>query len=90
MRLVIMLVLILVILVILLVTQSQKRRLSPALVLALDLAHIRLGCVQVRRERDLLQSRVESAEGEAERERGLHRRELRRKAKEGQEVSMAL
>ena len=41
---------------------------------------------QVRRERDVLQSRLEAAEAEAERERGLHRRELRRKAKEAQEV----
>ena len=40
----------------------------------------------VRKERDLLLARVEAAEAELERERGLHRRELRRKAKETQEV----
>ncbi|KXZ44868.1 VFL3 protein [Gonium pectorale] len=41
----------------------------------------------VRKDRDLLQARVEAAEAELERERGLHRRELRRKAKEQQEVA---
>lgn len=45
---------------------------------------------QVRKERDLLQARLETAEAELERERGLHRRELRRKAKETQEVSEQL
>lgn len=45
-----------------------------------------LVCVQVRKERDLLQARVEAAEAELERERGLHRRELRRRGKETQEV----
>ncbi len=45
-----------------------------------------LRCAQVRKERDLLEARVEAAEAELERERGLHRRELRRKAKENQEV----
>ncbi|KAG2447714.1 hypothetical protein HYH02_007174 [Chlamydomonas schloesseri] len=40
----------------------------------------------VRKERDLLQARVEAAEAELERERGLHRRELRRRAKEQQEL----
>ena len=34
----------------------------------------------------MLQSRLEAAEAEVERERGLHRRELRRRAKETQEV----
>lgn len=41
---------------------------------------------QVRKERDLLQARLEAAEAELERERGVHRRELRRRAKEQQEV----
>ena len=45
--------------------------------------------MQVRKERDLLQARVEAAEAELERERGLHRRELRRRAKEQQEVHRA-
>ncbi|KAG2492361.1 hypothetical protein HYH03_009309 [Edaphochlamys debaryana] len=40
----------------------------------------------VRKERDLLQARVEAAEAELERERGLHRRELRRRGKEQQEL----
>ncbi|GLC57436.1 Centrosomal protein CCDC61 [Pleodorina starrii] len=40
----------------------------------------------VRKERDLLQARLEAAEAELERERGLQRRELRRKAKEQQEL----
>ncbi|PNH10242.1 Coiled-coil domain-containing protein 61 [Tetrabaena socialis] len=40
----------------------------------------------VRKERDLLQARVEAAEVELERERGLHRRELRRRGKEQQEL----
>ncbi|GFR50998.1 hypothetical protein Agub_g13324 [Astrephomene gubernaculifera] len=40
----------------------------------------------VRKDRDLLQARVEAAEAELERERGLHRRELRRRAKEQQEL----
>jgi coiled-coil domain-containing protein 61 len=44
------------------------------------------GSVQVRKERDLLAARVEAAEAELERERGLHRRELRRRAKEQQSV----
>ena len=44
---------------------------------------------QVRKERDLLLQRVEAAEAELERERGLHRRELRRRAKETQEVGHA-
>lgn len=39
-----------------------------------------------RKDRDLLASRVEALEAELERERGLHRRELRRKAKEQQEM----
>lgn len=46
--------------------------------------------IQVRKERDLLHSRVDSMEAELERERGLHRRELRRKAKELQEVRQHL
>lgn len=41
---------------------------------------------QVRKERDLLASRAEAQDAELERERGLHRRELRRKAKEVAEV----
>jgi hypothetical protein len=41
------------------------------------------------KERDLLRARLEAAEVEAEREAGLHRRELRRKAKEWQEVGEA-
>ncbi len=41
----------------------------------------------MRKERDLLQVRVEAAEAEVERERGLHRRELRRRAKDGQDVA---
>ncbi len=41
---------------------------------------------QLRKDRDLLQARVEGLEAEVERDRGLHRRELRRKAKESQEV----
>ncbi|GAX84244.1 hypothetical protein CEUSTIGMA_g11667.t1 [Chlamydomonas eustigma] len=40
----------------------------------------------VRKERDVLIERCEVAEAELERERGLHRRELRRKAKEAVEV----
>ncbi|GLI61493.1 hypothetical protein VaNZ11_003821 [Volvox africanus] len=40
----------------------------------------------VRKERDLLQARLEAAEAELERERGVHRRELRRRAKEQQEL----
>ncbi|CAD7704240.1 unnamed protein product [Ostreobium quekettii] len=44
----------------------------------------------VQKERDLLQSRAESSEAELERERGLHRRELRRKAKQIQEVQMTV
>ncbi len=40
----------------------------------------------VRKERDALAARLAEVEAEAERERGLHRRELRRKAKENQEV----
>lgn len=43
-------------------------------------------CPQALKERDLLRSKLEAAEVEAEREAGLHRRELRRKAKEWQEV----
>lgn len=43
-------------------------------------------CMQARKERDLLASRAETQDAELERERGLHRRELRRKAKETQEV----
>ncbi|EFJ40344.1 hypothetical protein VOLCADRAFT_84510 [Volvox carteri f. nagariensis] len=39
-----------------------------------------------RKERDLLQARLEAAEAELERERGVHRRELRRRAKEQQEL----
>ncbi len=42
--------------------------------------------LQARKDRDLLASRVEALEAELERERGLHRRELRRRAKEQQEV----
>lgn len=38
--------------------------------------------VQLQTENDLLQKRAESAEAELERDRGLHRRELRRRAKE--------
>jgi coiled-coil domain-containing protein 61 len=41
---------------------------------------------QVTQERDLLRARLESAEADAAREDALHRRELRRKAKEWQEV----
>eukprot|EP00798_Chlamydomonas_sp_ICE-L_P030126 gene30126-35106_t len=40
----------------------------------------------VRKERDLLQTRTEHAEVELDKERGLQRRELRRKAKEMQEM----
>lgn len=45
--------------------------------------------VQVSKERDLLHSRLESLDAELERERGLHRRELARKAKEVQQVGTA-
>lgn len=38
--------------------------------------------VQLRKECELMQQRAEAAEGGVERERGLHRRELRRRAKE--------
>ena len=38
----------------------------------------------------MLHSRVEGSEAELERERGLHRRELRRRAKETQEVGGSL
>jgi hypothetical protein len=41
---------------------------------------------QAQRERDLLQARVENAEADLERERGVHRRELRRKGKVVEEV----
>jgi hypothetical protein len=41
---------------------------------------------QVRKDRDLLQARLEASEAELERERGVHRRDLRRRAKEQQEV----
>lgn len=41
---------------------------------------------QVRKERDTLAARLDGVDAELERERGLHRRELRRKAKEAQEV----
>ncbi|MEW5297225.1 MAG: hypothetical protein WDW36_000449 [Sanguina aurantia] len=39
----------------------------------------------VRKERDMLAARLDGVDAELERERGLHRRELRRKAKEAQE-----
>lgn len=45
---------------------------------------------QVQRERDLLLARVESMDAELQRERGLHRRELRKKAKDVQEVCWTL
>jgi hypothetical protein len=45
--------------------------------------------LQVSKERDLLHSRLESLDAELERERGLHRRELARKAKEVQQVGTA-
>ncbi len=45
--------------------------------------------MQLSKERDVLRGRLEAAEAELERERGLHRRELRRRAKEAQEVSTA-
>ena len=38
--------------------------------------------LQLRKECELMQQRAEAAEGVVERERGLHRRELRRRAKE--------
>ncbi len=38
--------------------------------------------LQLRKECELMQQRAETAEGVVERERGLHRRELRRRAKE--------
>lgn len=38
--------------------------------------------VQLRTENELMQKRAEASEAEVERERGLHRRELRRRAKE--------
>ncbi len=38
--------------------------------------------VQLRKECELMQQRAEAAEGVLERERGVHRRELRRRAKE--------
>ncbi|KAK9810278.1 hypothetical protein WJX72_007806 [[Myrmecia] bisecta] len=44
----------------------------------------------VRKERDLLQQRAESAEAEVERERSLKRRELRRAAKESADLMQEL
>ncbi len=38
--------------------------------------------LQLRKECELMQQRAEAAEGVLERERGVHRRELRRRAKE--------
>ncbi len=38
--------------------------------------------LQLRKECELMQQRAETAEGVLERERGVHRRELRRRAKE--------
>lgn len=38
--------------------------------------------LQLQKECELMQQRAETAEGALERERGLHRRELRRRAKE--------
>ncbi|KAL6764801.1 protein required for templated centriole assembly [Haematococcus lacustris] len=58
---------------------DNDRATAEARELARELKH-------VRKERDLLQARMEAAEAEAERERGQHRRELRRKAKEAQEA----
>ena len=43
--------------------------------------------LQASKERDLLHSRLEALDAELERERGLHRRELARKAKEMAQVS---
>ena len=42
--------------------------------------------VQVHKERDLMAARAEGLEAEIQRQHGLHRRELRKHAKESREV----
>ena len=42
--------------------------------------------LQVRKERDVLQERMAIAEGEVEKASSLHRREVRRAAKEAKQV----
>jgi len=46
--------------------------------------------LQLQKERDLMHARAESLDAELQRERSLHRRELRKKAKDMQEVRTTL
>lgn len=64
---------------------TDEHTLSTLLHLSPHIPHI-FPHLQVRKERDVLQERMAIAEGEVEKASSLHRREVRRAAKEAKQV----